>query len=350
MLSILNEIMSSWIHFKNVDFFYLLIILIPALIFIEFKNKKFSIKFKDIELLNKFFNNSWIILYFKLILKLIILIIFITILVNPWLINIKQEITKKWVDIALVLDLSKSMLAEDILPNRIESAKKVLIEFISKLENDRLSLIIFAWKPFVSVPLTFDKKALIEIVKNISTDTINQNIYWLSGTAIWDSIIIATDALDKENINKNREQIIILITDWEANIWIDPKISTKYSKEKWIKIFTIWIWSNSLTPLFTTDKYWNKKYFMDNSWDKILSKIDEETLEYIAKNTNWKYFNANSENALIKIFKELEKLNKTEIKTKTIEEFYSLNHILLIILIILITINLWLIKKFKFIN
>jgi Ca-activated chloride channel family protein len=113
-----------------------------------------------------------------------VLSLFIIILANPSTSNTKQEETRNGIDIALVLDISKSMLAEDITPNRIEAAKNVITDFISRLKSDRLAITIFAGKPFVSVPLTFDYDALKEFTKNITTDSVNQNQPGLSGTAI----------------------------------------------------------------------------------------------------------------------------------------------------------------------
>lgn len=140
----------------------------------------------------------------------------------------------------LVMDISKSMLAEDIAPNRIEAAKKTIDTFLQRLDSDRVGILLFAGKPFASVPLTFDYDAVRTVFTDISTDSINQTIPGLSGTAIGDAILSATDTLDR-NAEKNRTKTIILLTDGEANIGIDPTIATKYAHEKHVRIYTIGI-------------------------------------------------------------------------------------------------------------
>lgn len=108
----------------------------------------------------------------------------VLILANPIQIKSIQNPLKKGVDILFVLDLSKSMLAEDIAPNRIDAGKRVLNNFISERPDDRIGLIGFAGKPFVFSPLTFDKKNLASIVGDITVDSIRQEIPGFSGTAI----------------------------------------------------------------------------------------------------------------------------------------------------------------------
>lgn len=108
----------------------------------------------------------------------------VLILANPIHIQSIQNPLKNGVDILFVLDLSKSMLAEDIAPNRIDAGKRVLTNFISERPDDRIGLIGFAGKPFVFSPLTFDRKSLTSIVGNITVDSIKQEIPGFSGTAI----------------------------------------------------------------------------------------------------------------------------------------------------------------------
>lgn len=107
-------------------------------------------------------------------------------LTNPVTSSTHTEISKNGIDIAIVFDISKSMLAEDIKPNRIEAAKKVMSDFASHFTSDRLAIILFAGKPFLSTPLTFDYTALVDAVEHMTTDSIRQDIPGLSGTAMGD--------------------------------------------------------------------------------------------------------------------------------------------------------------------
>ena len=118
------------------------------------------------------------------------------------------------------------MLAEDITPNRLEAAKKTIDTFISKRESDRIGIILFAGKPFASVPLTFDYDAVRNILSETTTDTIDQRIPGLSGTAIGDGILSATDMLMRNADTAHpRAKIIILLTDGEANVGVDPMLA-----------------------------------------------------------------------------------------------------------------------------
>lgn len=335
-----------WIEFKY-PLFLLLLLLIPVIIFLEIKKSKKWIKFIWNKLLNKTYSviNIW--LYLEVLIKVIIFVCFILIIANPWYTNIRNEETRKWIDIWIILDISKSMLAEDIKPNRLESAKKVIWNFVMKVKDDRVSFTLFAWKPFVSIPLTFDYQSIYNFVKTISTDSITQEVPGLSWTAIWDSLIAWTDTLNNiKGDDKNREKVIVLLTDWEANVGIDPKIAIKYTLDKKIKVYTIWIWSASWTELFMTDMYGNKQFFIDSFWTPIKAKLDEEMLIYLANITWWKYYNAQSEDSLIKIFEELSKLNKTEIKSKIVKVFNSSYSIL--INLILINLILLLLLKTRY--
>lgn len=336
-----------WIEFEH-PWFFVLLILIPVLIFFEYRQSKKWVNFGPIELLVQIYwgNSFW--WYFWVIIRASILFVIITILATPWYSNIKKQEIKKWIDISIVLDISKSMLAEDIKPNRIEAAKKVIWDFVNKIESDRISFTLFAWKPFVSIPLTFDYQNVLKYIKSISTDSIMQEVPWLSWTAIWDWIMAWTDSLTTEKTKEKREKVMILLTDWEANMWIDPRIALKYAKDKNIKIYTIWIWKPEWTELYVTDKNWNKIYFRWADWIPIKATLDEILLWDIAKSTSWEYYNAQSQNTLASIFEDLSKLNKTEIETKTMVTFNANYTPLLQILLVLLTVNIILINKYKF--
>jgi Ca-activated chloride channel family protein len=217
-------------------------------------------------------------------------------------------------------------------PSRLEIAKDTLVNFISKIISDRVWLIIFAGKPFTSIPLTFDYNFLKDYIKNIDINTINQNYTYLQGTAMWDALLMWIKSLD--NSDNSRQKVIILLTDWEANKWIAPLQAVKLARDKNIKVYTIWIW-------------WEKDSFVnlvDNLWRKTKVEIwwvDEKTLQSIASITNASYFRATDSGSLKKIFEELWKLNKTDIEIKK-QVTYSPNYeIFEYILIVLIMLFMW---------
>ena len=305
------------IIFLSPLYFLLLIPIILLIILLYFNSLKKINFWNNIDLIKIFKKNSF---YFKLYIILIFLIsfLFIAILANPVKQNILQKNTKNWIDIQIILDISYSMIATDLKPNRLEVAKNVIWSFIKKIKNDRIWIIVFAWKTFTSVPLSFDYKIIQNILSKITVDTINQKYNYTQWTSIWDALIHGWESFWNE---KNREKIIILLTDWEVNKWIDPLIAIQYLKEKIkndslqdknIKIYTIWIW-------------WDKEAFIenkDNFWRIHKTKVapvDEKTLKSIAKITWWKYFKANKKQTFKKIFNEISKIEKTEIQIENIK-------------------------------
>ncbi len=283
----------------------ILIFFIPVLVYLIYnKYKKYSPYFKFISDLEKVFKRGKLRLFGEIWVIGLILVMFTLILANPQTINSTQTINKKWIDIVFALDISKSMDANDLQPSRIEAAKNILEKFIDKLKNDRIWLVVFAGKPIVSLPLTFDYNIVKQTIKNITTDTINQNINWLDWTNIWDSLLMASNLFK----DKKRQKIIILLTDWDTNRGINPQIAAKYLAQKNIKVYTIWIGSPNWG--YITYKIWpfiQKQYIPPLNW---------QALKQIAEITNWKYFRATSNDILNKIFKSLEKLTKTNIKVK----------------------------------
>lgn len=312
--------------------YYFLLLIIPFVFLILFfilKNKwnKSQITWD----LFKIFKKNTKIKYVNIFLITIILSVFTMLLANPSSINTSQIEKKNGIDIEILFDISYSMKAEDLSPNRLEIAKDTLVNFISQISSDRVGLTIFAGKPFTSVPLTFDYNFLKDYIKNIDVDTINQAYTYLQGTAMWDALLMWINAFDKNN---NREKVIILITDWEANKWIPPLQAVKLARDKNIKVYTIWIW-------------WEKDsfvYLVDNIWRKTKVEIwwvDEKTLKSIAGITNASYFRATDNESLKNIFKELWKLNKTDIEIKKQVQYAPNYEIFEYILIWLILVFLW---------
>ena len=152
--------------------------------------------FRSSKLLGEIYGqNQWKYFYLPLFLKIAVFSLFVCILANPVTLSFRDDVSKKGIDIAIVFDISKSMLAEDIKPNRLEAAKKVMSNFVSHFTSDRLAIILFAGKPFLSTPLTFDYAALVDAVEHMTTDSIRQDIPGLSGTAMGDGILVALDTL-----------------------------------------------------------------------------------------------------------------------------------------------------------
>ena len=310
------EILNN-IEFIN-KWYFSLFLFIPFILYFFYKKQKEGFNFIFLDDIKDVFKSSSYIFYIKIILLFCILVNFILILANPNTTNISENIKKNGIDIVLVLDISWSMEAEDLKPNRIESAKSVINNFIDNLKTDRLGLVVFAWRPFTSIPLTFDYNILKETVSRLTTENINQQKVWLNWTAIWDAILMWKTLFNKEDKYKSREKVIILLTDWDANVWVDPILAWVSAKKEWIKIYTIWIWS---------EQWWVITY---NNWpfqQKMkIPPLNDKALKQIAKDTKWEYFRATDNSTFNDIFNNLQKLEKNDIEVdikKNYSEYYK---------------------------
>lgn len=283
--------------------------------------------FSDIKKVYKTHTYSYI--FFILILTLV-LWIYIFILADPRYSYVEKQKPKNGVDIAVVLDVSYSMEAKDISPNRITVAKTVLSQFFEKLEGHRVSLVLFSWRPFASIPLTFDYPFLVEFIKNASTWIINQSVTELQWTALWDAMILASVQLfpEIEKDDEKREKVMILLTDGEANKWIDPTLSLKLLKEKGVKVYTVWVGGEKRTFVEIMDSLWRVS-------NVEIGPVDEGMLKKIASETGWKYFKATDTQTFENIFETISQLEKKEIVVESKEikaPMYDLFVVLLLFL------------------
>jgi len=271
-------------------------------LYLFYKTKDFWIKawfFNDLE---KVFGTKNYFFRFNLLILFVIITIFSIILRDPNIKNQNQEIKKNWIDIVIVFDLSYSMMAEDLRPNRLEIAKEVLSNFVLKLQTDRLWFVIFSWKPFVWVPLTFDYNFVSKYIKNLDIQKINQDYSHLQWTAIWDGLLYGANLFKDDD----REKVIVLFTDWEANRWVDPLLALKYIKSKNIKIHTVWIWWDKETYVLVKNVFGTQK--IPIWW------VDEDMLKKIASISWWEYYRANNNEVFKKIFDKLNIIQKKDIE------------------------------------
>jgi len=310
-------------EFLNKEYFILLLF-IPIVLYLLYKSyKKQAIKFSFLDDLKKVFSYWKLLLVFQFALLTTILSLFIVILANPNKTNVEKKISKNGIDIVLTLDVSESMNAEDLKPTRIEAAKSIINQFIWKLKNDRVGLVIFAWKPFTSVPLTFDYDIVRQTLKNLKTSILNKNNPDLAWTNIWDALLMAKNLFKKpkdmkEQDYKKRQKVVILLTDGDANRWVDPKVAAYYLKKFGIKVYTIWVGS----PYGS--------YISYQVWPFIqrakIPPLKTETLKQIASLTNGKFFRATDNNSLQAIFAEIASLTRTKIETKQ-KKIYNPNYL-----------------------
>ena len=277
-------------------------------LYFYFSTKKSAKKFKFMADIEAVFWKSQSYFFVNLSILFLLIVVLSLIIADPNQKQTKTKVIKNGIDIALVLDLSYSMVAEDIAPNRLEVAKKVLSDFTSKLQTDRVWLILFSGKPFTSVPLTFDYDFITQYVKNISIKNINQDFLHLQWTAIWDALLYWAHLFDD---NSNREKVIVLFTDGEANKWINPLEVIRYITAKKIKVHTVGIGGDKDTYVIIKNMYGSQK--------KAIWWVDETNLRTLASLTQWQYYRANNEETFSQIFQKLNLLQKKEIVVEQVE-------------------------------
>ena len=299
----------------------ILAIIFFAVIWWQWRQKKvLALNFPFLEDLKKAEKSAkfWPLAKFLTIGKYISLIgaiIFITIaLARPQVVSTNKKISKNGVDILIALDVSESMLAEDLTPNRIEAAKKYIDQFVSELKNDRVGLEVFAGKPFTQSPLSFDYNVVRYYLAEISTDTINQQYRGLGGTAIGDAIVAATNRFKN---NPDRTKVLVLLTDGEANVGIDPIFAAEHARTNGIKVYTIGLGKKEGAPLKIKDAFGNEAYAKNPDGTVYKTKFDEETLKNIAKVSGGEYFYAGDNTSLKNSLETINQLEKTEYETKT---------------------------------
>lgn len=235
-------------------------------------------------------------------LEVLLLVITFISLAGPYksfeLVSIEEE----GIDVALVVDISLSMQANDFTPNRLEATKKIVSDFIRKSGGNRVGIVVFAKHVFTLAPLTTDHSLLYALIDGLSTTTIDHVAS--GGTAIGDAMLYSEDMLNTAKI-KNRAQVMVLLTDGESNDGMGLELPTKHAKSSDIKIHTIGI--GSLTPIRVVPDP------ADPDWS-FETKLVEEPLIRIAAETGGLYYKAEGNDVLQKIFDELARLERTPLK------------------------------------
>jgi Ca-activated chloride channel family protein len=210
----------------------------------------------------------------------------------------RQDISVEGIDIVLAMDVSSSMLAEDLRPNRLEAAKDVAIDFINSRPDDRIGLVIFSGESFTQCPLTTNHALLINLYKDINFGMIDD------GTAIGDGLATAVNRLKD---SKAKSKVIILLTDGVNNMGsIDPQSAAEIAELYGIRIYTIGVGTVG-TALFPVRTQFGIQY------QRMEVKIDEALLQKMSALTNGKYFRATNRQKLQEVYKEIDRLEKSKI-------------------------------------
>jgi len=224
----------------------------------------------------------------------------------------EEKVTTRGIDIVLAVDVSTSMLAEDLKPNRLEAVKEVAAEFVKSRDNDRIGLVIFAAQGFTQCPLTMDYGILYNFLDQLETGTIED------GTAIGMGLATAVNRL---RTSEAKSKVIIALTDGRNNRgYIDPVTAAQAAEALDIRVYTIGAGSRGTAMYPVEDKFFGKRYV------PMKVDIDEATLSKIADMTGGRYFRATDKSSLRAVYDEINKMEKTEIKvnqyTRYSELFY----------------------------
>ncbi len=242
-----------------------------------------------------------------------------------------EEVKRKGSDIIICLDVSNSMLAEDLLPNRLERAKQAINRLIDKLEGDRIGLVVFAGDAYTQLPITTDYAAAKLFLTQISTDIVPKQ-----GTAIGAAIDLATTSFT-DTIKKN--SAIVIITDGE-NHEDDAIESAKSATEQGVKVYTIGMGSEQGTPIPIYNNGAKVGYRQDHSGQTIMTKLNSVMLEDIAEAGKGKFIHAtNSDDGLSIMLKELNSLDKKEFKAKMYTSFENQYQLFIAIALVLLLID-----------
>ena len=322
------------LKFAEPAYFYgLLMIPVFIIVFVLFLawKKRTLNRFGDMNLLSRLMpDKSGTKATLKFILLLFAYIFLIIGLANPQIGSKLEKVERKGIDLVIAVDVSNSMLAEDIKPSRLSRAKQAISKLVDKLKNDRIGIVVFAGNAYTQLPITTDYSAA-----KLFLSTINTQIVPNQGTAIAEAIQLATDSFDENDHNK----AIIIITDGEDHEG-DAIETARRATEIGIQVYTIGMGLPEGGPIPSFDRNGNQTGFKkDLQNNTVITKLDETTLQQIASAGNGKYVRANnSQSGLSTIFQEIDKLDKTEFESRVFSDYedrfqYFLAPVLLLLLI-----------------
>jgi Ca-activated chloride channel family protein len=240
---------------------------------------------------------------FLFVLRLLALSLLIIAMARPRKVDISSQTkSTKGIDIVMAIDVSGSMLAKDLKPNRMEALKKVAESFVEGRPNDRIGIVLYAAEAYTKTPVTSDKAIVLDAIQSIKYDNVLQD-----GTGIGMGL---TTAVNRLKDSKAKSKVIILMTDGVNNAgFIEPETASQIAKEYGIKVYTIGIGTNG-DALFPYAYAPNGGFL----FRMMPVEIDVNLLQAIAKNTGGKYFRANSNSKLKAIYDEINKLETSEIQ------------------------------------
>lgn len=293
--------------FANPNYLYLLLLLIPLVAWYLYKLRKSqaSLQVSSAEAFEAPGATSWRVYlrHVPFVLRMVAIAVLIVVLARPQSTNSWQNSTTEGIDIVMAIDISTSMLAEDLKPNRLEAAKDVAASFINGRPNDNIGLVVFAAESFTQCPLTTDHGVLLNLFKDIQPGIIQD------GTAIGVGL---ANAVSRIKDSQAKSKVIILLTDGVNNTGqVAPVTAAEIAKTFGIRVYTIGVGTQGEAP-YPIPTAFGVQY------QNIPVEIDEQVLKQIASTTGGQYFRATDNASLKEIYSEIDQMEKTKI---SVQEF-----------------------------
>ena len=322
-------------------YFYLLALLpviVALFLFNLFWKRKRQAVFADLELFNQLAPEKS---SFKPALKLGVLLLalacIIIALVNPKMGTKMETVKRQGIDIVFAVDISKSMLAEDVAPNRLEKTKQIVSQIINQLGNDRVGIVGYAGSAYPVLPMTTDYS-----IAKMYLQSMNTNMVSSQGTAFSDAIQLAVDFFDVKDTSK----LIVLISDGEDH-GDGVEDAVEMAKEKGVRIITIGVGTEKGGPIpLRDDKGTIASYKKDQEGQTVITKLYPEVLKKIADNTKSKYIvGTTTKDVVEEVKKSLDKIEKSEFESQQIADFESQYQWFLALGFLLLLVDVFLLEK-----
>ena len=303
-------------EFANKEYLFLLLLLIPYLIWYLMYRRKSepTMRMSDTRVY-RLVPRSWKVALMPLqqLLRLAVFVLLVLVLARPQTSHSWKNKTMEGIDIMLAMDVSTSMLAEDLKPNRMEAAKQVAAEFVTGRPDDNIGLSIFAGEAFTQCPMTTDHASLLNLLQNVRTD-IAQRGFIEDGTAIGMGL---ANAVSRLKDSKAKSKVVILLTDGSNNRGdLSPMTAAEIAKSFGIRVYTIGVGTNKVAP-YPMVVAGGVQYV------NVPVEIDTKMLSDIAAATDGEFYRATNNRELRKIYSEIDKLEKSKLNVKKFSKRYE---------------------------
>ena len=303
-------------EFANKEYLFLLLLVIPYLLWYLMYRKKSEPTMRVADTFAyRFAPKSWKVrlMPLQMLLRVVAFVMLVIVLARPQTQNSWKNKTVEGIDIMLAIDVSTSMLAEGLKPNRLEAAKQVAAEFIAGRPDDNIGLTIFAGEAFTQCPMTTDHSSLLNLLQNVRTDIAARGLIQ-DGTAIGMGLASAVSRLKD---SKAKSKVVILLTDGSNNMGdLSPMTSAEIAKSLGIRVYTIGVGTNKVAP-YPMPVAGGVQYV------NVPVEIDTRTLSDIAATTNADFYRATNTGELHEIYKEIDKLEKSKLSVTQFSKRYD---------------------------